>query len=107
VLNPLFGLSINSDEDQLEGERFANSVTLREREKVVNGARKTILPKDQNSESMTHPLLPDLPGFSIHQIARTEGVITVLAHSQTPCDSCCILIIMVTILLTNWKRRRV
>lgn len=42
----------------------------------------------KTAESMAHPLLPDLPGLSIHQITRTEGVITVLAHSQTTCASC-------------------
>ena len=40
---------------------------------------------------MTHPLLPDLAGFSIEQITLTAGVITVLAHSRTMqarCPAC-------------------
>lgn len=40
---------------------------------------------------MTQPLLPDLPGFSIEQVALEGGMITVLAHSQTttaPCPVC-------------------
>lgn len=40
---------------------------------------------------MTSPLLPDLPGFSIEQVTLTDGVILVLAHSQTtrsPCPDC-------------------
>lgn len=32
---------------------------------------------------MTQHLLPDLPGFSIEQMSITNGVITVLACSQT------------------------
>jgi hypothetical protein len=31
---------------------------------------------------MTHPLLPDLPGFSIEQVTVVDEVILVLAHSQ-------------------------
>ncbi len=37
---------------------------------------------------MTHPLLPELPGFSIEQITLADGVITVLANSQTT-KGCC------------------
>lgn len=37
---------------------------------------------------MTHPLLPDLPGFSIKQITIAHGVITVLVHSQTTNAHC-------------------
>src|SRR5260221_7992825 len=37
---------------------------------------------------MTQLLLPDLPGFSIEQITLTNGLITVLAQSQTMQASC-------------------
>ncbi len=37
---------------------------------------------------MTQPLLPDLPGFSIEQITVAQGVITVLACSQTTSGQC-------------------
>jgi transposase len=37
---------------------------------------------------MTHPLLPDLPGFSIEQVTLLDGVIVVLAHSQRKSEAC-------------------
>ena len=37
---------------------------------------------------MTQQLLPDLPGFSIEQITLEDGVITLLAQSQTISASC-------------------
>src|SRR5579885_392375 len=37
---------------------------------------------------MTDPLLPDLPGFSIEQVTLADGVILVLARSQTLTSSC-------------------
>ena len=37
---------------------------------------------------MTHPLLPDLPDFSIAQVTVVDGVILVLAHSQRKRATC-------------------
>lgn len=37
---------------------------------------------------MTHPLLPDLPGFSIEQVTIAHGVILVLAHSPRKSGVC-------------------
>ncbi len=37
---------------------------------------------------MTHPLLPDLPGFSIDQVTFVDGVILVLAQSQRKSATC-------------------
>ncbi len=37
---------------------------------------------------MTHPLLPDLPGFSIEQITIADGVITLLAQSHRVSGYC-------------------
>jgi len=37
---------------------------------------------------MTHPLLPDLPGFSIEQVTLVDGIIRVLARSQTTRSAC-------------------
>src|SRR5213595_784606 len=37
---------------------------------------------------MTHPLLPDLPGFSIEQVSIADGVIVVQAHSQRTSSKC-------------------
>jgi len=37
---------------------------------------------------MTHPLLPDLPGFFIEHVSITDGVILVLAQSQRESAAC-------------------
>ncbi len=37
---------------------------------------------------MTHPLLPDLAGFSIEHVSIADGIIVVQAHTQRTSGTC-------------------
>jgi transposase len=40
------------------------------------------------TQEMTHPLLPDLAGFSIEHVSIADGVIVLQAHSQRTSEAC-------------------